>query len=127
MHFVQVWLLGADFVWLFTGSKHTVGITSKQNDPLPTFILGDGLFCTGRVPSFITRFSGLTYTMGFFMAFSSGAGSYQKTCIRKLMALEHSVIADTYRKAIEKKYAKKALTLSPTHTPLSAPPYPVPH
>ena len=81
---------------------------SKQDDPLPTFCLFVFLFCTGRVPSFITQFPRLTYTMGFFAAFSSGAGSYQKTCLQKLMALEHSVIADTYRKAIENKYVEKS-------------------
>ena len=53
---------------------------------------------TGRVPAFVNRHSSLVYGLAFFGAFVSGAGSYQKTCFRRIMALENSALADLYRK-----------------------------
>lgn len=49
------------------------------------------------MPSFVTKFPGLTYGLGFLAAFMTGANSYRKTCFQKLMSLENSFIADKFR------------------------------
>lgn len=63
----------------------------------PADILIMSPLLVGRVPTFVTRFPGLFYGLGFLAAFVSGANSYRKTCFQRLMSLENSFIASKIR------------------------------
>lgn len=79
----------------------------------------------------MNRFPSLVYGLSFFGAFVAGAGSYQKTCLKKIMSLENSVIAEHYRKAVtEMCVASLSFPSSLPHCPFYyypshfCPPYP---
>jgi len=55
-----------------------------------------GAILSGRFPR-LGRWSGLFYTGMFGLGFLSGVGSYRDECVRKILALENSVLAEQYR------------------------------
>ncbi len=57
---------------------------------------------SGRVPSHVTRWTGLYYTGAFMGAFLVGVSSYKQRCMDKIMALDNSILKDQLKKELSK-------------------------
>lgn len=75
-----------------THTQCSCPLLTKSDPLLPSHL--------GRAPLIMTRIPGLVYGLSFFGAFVVGAGSYQKTCYKRIMALENSALRDFYQQSV---------------------------